>query len=146
MQAYRTTEAIRTAADTHPDLELRHLLTERIHSLEAFDDLPDDLAYLLQVVVLQAGEGLADLERPMGFSMGHCRSTGVAFDTDGFCPAWEVIEAHGHWFELTFVLSDDGAGVVVFVPMTADADLLAMCERYAQPAVYAIALPERGQP
>ena len=144
MQAYRTAEAIRTAADTHPDLELRHLLTLRIHSLEAFDDLPDDLAYLLQVVVLQAGEGVADLEGPMGFSMGHCRSTGVAFDTDGFCPAWEVIEAHGHWFELTFVLSDDGAGVVVFVPMTADAELLAMCRRYAQPAVYA--LPERGQP
>ena len=144
MQAYRTTKAIRTAADTHPDLELRHLLTERIHSLDAFDDLSDDLAYLLQVVVLQAGEGLADLERPMGFSMGHCCSTGVAFDTDGFCPAWEVIEAHGHWFELTFVLSDDGAGVVVFVPDTADAALLAMCRRYAQPAVYA--LPERGQP
>ena len=74
----------------------------------------------------------------MGFSIAHCRSTGVAFDTDSFCPAWEVIEAHGHWFELTFVLSDDGAGMVVFVPETADAALLAMCRRYAQPAVYAI--------
>jgi hypothetical protein len=132
MHIYRTIEAIRTAADTHPDLELRQFLTERIHSL--FDDLPDDLAYLLQVVVLQAGEGLADLEGPMGFSIGHCRSTGVAFDTDGFCPAWEVIDAHGRWFELTFVLSDDGAGVVVFVPMTADAELLALCRRYAVPS------------
>ena len=101
MHIYRTTEAIRTAADTHPDPELRQLLNERIQSLEEFDDLPDDLAYLLQVVVLQAGEGAADLEGPMGFSMGHCRSTGVAFDTDGFCPAWEVIEAYERWFELT---------------------------------------------
>ena len=132
MNIYRTTEAIRTAADTHPDLELRHLLTLRIQSL--FDDLPDDLACLLQVVELQAGEGAADLEGPMGFSICHCRSTGVAFDTDGFCPAWEVIEAHSHWFELTFVLSDDGAGVVVFVPDTADAALLSLCRRYAAPS------------
>ena len=131
MHIYRTTEAIRMAADTHPDPELRHLMTERIFSLEGFDDLPDDLAYLLQVVELQAGEGAADLEGPMGFSVGHCRRTGVAFDTVGFCPAWEVIEAHGHWFELTFVLSDDGAGVVVFVPDTADAALLSLCRRYS---------------
>jgi hypothetical protein len=131
---YRTTQAIRTAAGTHPDLELRQLLTERIQSLEAFDELPDDLACLLQVVELQADEGAADLEEPMGFSMGHCLSTGVTFDTDGFCPAWEVIEAHGRWFELTFVLSDDGAGVVVFVPDTADAALLALCRRYAVPS------------
>jgi hypothetical protein len=134
MHIYRTTEAIRMAADTHPDPELRHLLTLRIQSLEAFDDLPDDLAYLLQVVVLQAGESVADLQGFMGFSIGHCRSTEVAFDTDGFCPAWEVIEAHGRWFELTFVLSDDGAGVVVFVPDTAAAPLLALCRRYAVPS------------
>ena len=134
MHIYRTTEAIRTAADTHPDPELRQLLNERIQSLEAFDDLLDDLAYLLQVVVLQAGEGVADLQGFMGFPICHCRSTGVAFDTDGFCPAWEVIEAYERWFELTFVLSDDGAGVVVFVPDTADAVLLAMCRRYAVPS------------
>ena len=108
MHIYRTTEAIRTAADTHPDPELRQLLNERIQSLEAFDDLPDDLAYLLQVLVLRAGEGAADLEGPMGFSMGHCHSTGVAFDTDGFSPAREVIEAHGHWLELTSQLRTPG--------------------------------------
>ena len=139
MHIYRTTEAIRTAANTHPDLELRHLLTERIHSLEAFDDLPGDLGNLLQVLVLEPMEGAAALETLLG---GH--SCFSSFRQPGFCPTWEVIEAHGHWFELTFVLSDDGAGVVVFVPDTADAALLAMCRRYAQPAVYA--LPERGQP
>ena len=126
MQAYRTTEAIRTAADTHPDLELRHLLTERIHSLEAFDDLPGDLGNLLQVGVLEPMEGAAALETLLGG-----RSCFSSFLQPGFYPTWEVIEAHGHWFELTFVLSDDGAGVVVFVPMTADAELLAMCARYA---------------
>jgi len=128
MQTYRTTEAIRTAADTHPDLELRGLLTERIHSLEAFDDLPGDLGNLLQVGVLEPMDGAAALETLIG---GRSHFTG--FRQPGFCPTWEVIEAHGHWFELTFVLSDEGAGVVVFVPMTANADLLAMCVRYAIP-------------
>ena len=128
MQAYRTTEAIRIAADTHPDLELRHLLTERIHSLEAFDDLPGDLGNLLQVGVLEPMEGAAALETVLG-----SRSCFSGFLQPGFCPTWEVIEAHAHWFELTFVVSDAGGGVVVYVPVTADAELLAMCARYAVP-------------
>ena len=125
MNIYRTTEAIRTAAQTHPDPELRHLITERIHSL--FDDLPDDLAYLLQVVVLESGDTVADMFGHLGLP---CQDPALPH----FCPAWEVIEAHSHWFELTFVLSDDGAGVVVFVPDTADAALLSLCRRYAVPS------------
>lgn len=127
MQAYRTPASIRTAADTHPDPELRHILNARIHSLTAFDD-PDDL---LQVLVLEPGEGAVDLECSIGLTICHSSSTKAAFAEPLFYPAWEVIEAHDHWFEMTFVLSDDGAGVVVLVPGTADADLLAMCRRYA---------------
>lgn len=127
MQIFRTTEAMRTAAHTHPDLELRHLLTLRIQSLEAFDELPDELACLLQVVVLQAGEGRADMSTALGWPC-------PAPAPPDFCTPWEVIEAHSRWFELTFVLNDDGSGVVVFVPDTADAELLGMCRRYALPA------------
>lgn len=134
MHIYRTTEAILTAAHTHPDPELRHLLALRIQSLEAFDDLPDDLAYLLQVVVLESGDSVADMFGHLGLCPDHLALPCPDPALPDFCPAWEVIEAYGHWFELTFVLSDDGSGMVVFVPDTADAELLEMCRRYALPA------------
>jgi len=120
MQSYRDTVTILAAAATHPDCELRQLLCERIESLA------EDLPCLLYVLVLESGDTVADLETQIG-----SRFTG--FGQPGFCPPWEVIEAHRHWYELTFVLSDDGAGVVAFVPDTADSELLEMCRHFAVP-------------
>jgi len=60
MQSYRDTVAILAAAATHPDLELRQLLCERIESLA------DDLPCLLYVLVLEHGDTVADLETQIG--------------------------------------------------------------------------------
>ncbi len=137
MQIYQDTASILAAASTHPDTQLRHLLTLRIESLveftnplveytkpaEASDAI--DLADLMHVLVLQQGDTVADMSTALGLP---CPDPAL---TD-FCPPWEVIEAYGHWFELTFLQGDDGlGGVVVFVPDTADADLLAMCGQFA---------------
>jgi hypothetical protein len=120
MQIYQDTASILAAAINHPDPELRHLLTLRIESLG------EDLPCLLQVLILQAGDTVADMSKTLGLP---CPTP----DRPDFCPPWEVIEAYGRWFELTFLRGDDGAGVVVFVPDTADAELLALCARYAIP-------------
>ena len=51
----------------------------------------------------------------------------------GRCGVAGVCEAHAQWYEITFVLSSDGFGVVVYVPKTCtDATLLALCERFAE--------------
>ena len=45
----------------------------------------------------------------------------------GRCGVAGVCEAHAQWYEITFVLSSDGFGVVVYVPKTCtDATLLAL--------------------
>ena len=132
MQIYQDTASILAAASTHPDTQLRHLLTLRIESLVEFNDI--DLADLLQVLVLESGDSVADMFGHLGLCPDHLALSYPDPALPDFCPAWEVIEAHGRWFELTFVLRDDGSGVVVFVPDTADAELIEMCRRYALPA------------
>lgn len=122
MQIYRDTESILAAAAAYPDAQLRYLLALRIVSLG------EDLPCLLQVLILQEGDTVADMSTALGLP---CPAT----DRPDFCPPWEVIEAYGRWFELTFVRGDDGAGVVVFVTDTADAQLLAMCRRFAVPSL-----------
>ena len=121
MQIYQDTASILAAAAAYPDAQLRHLLTQRIESLG------EDLPCLLQVLILETGDTAADMFSYLGLP---CPDPAQP----DFCPPWEVIEAYGRWFELTLLRGDDGAGVVVFVPDTADADLLAMCRRFAVPS------------
>jgi len=140
MQIYKDTASILAAASTHPDTQLRHLLSLRIESLVEFtkpqveytnpEEVSDaiDLADLMHVLVLQAGDTVADMFAALDLP---CPDPALP----DFYPPWEVIEAYGHWFELTFLQGDDGlGGVVVFVPDTADAELLAMCGRFAVPS------------
>ncbi|NYF33801.1 hypothetical protein [Sphingopyxis sp. JAI108] len=48
-------------------------------------------------------------------------------------PPWEWVEAHGGWFEVPVIMSDDGFGHVYFVPDLDDIDprLLMLCRRDA---------------
>jgi len=52
-------------------------------------------------------------------------------------PACEVIEDHGHCHEMVFVLSDEGTGVILFVPKQPgiDPELLSMCAAFAVPSI-----------
>lgn len=118
MEIYRDTQAILTAAASHPDPELRRLIVNRIASLAEFDGV--ELADLMHVLVLEPGDGGEQLSQAIGQR------------TDCLLP--DVIEAHTNWFELTVVTSQDGAGVVAYVPRVgSDPELLAFCQQHAQP-------------
>jgi hypothetical protein len=118
MEIYRDTQGILNAAASHPDPELRQLITNRIKSLAEFDDV--DLADLMHVLVLEPGDGGAQLSQAIGLR--------------GMDILPEDIEAHTNWFELTVVTSQDGAGVVAYVPRVgSDPELLAFCQQVAQP-------------
>ena len=81
------------------DPNLRALIQARAETLlHEFDDMA--LHELVAFVVVEAGDSLQDLEGQLGCSPG---------------PA-ELIEEHAGYFEMVFVLSDDGFGVEVFIP------------------------------
>jgi hypothetical protein len=128
------------------DAELRYLIENTIAALSPDGTYDSDvLGYFL---IVQPGDNIATINAQIGFDILANKWTGIRFDQPGYTPSFEALEEHAGYYELVFVLGDDGAGVVVFVPMDADDDLLTLCRRYAQPAVSAVSAiaPESSQP
>lgn len=115
------------------DNEVRCLVQRRIAMLS--EEEPYDSAIHGYFLVVEQGDPLHVLEQQLGFSVLHDRLNWTHFNEPGFARPFEFIEEHSGYFEMVFVLSDDGYGVEIFVPKSgADPDLLAMCRRYAIPA------------
>ncbi|MFC3714318.1 hypothetical protein ACFOMD_17245 [Sphingoaurantiacus capsulatus] len=92
-----------------------------------------DLGELAHFLIVQAGDDLAYAEATLGFSPLANLVDGARYRESDFTPSWECIEEYGGWFELTFVLSDDGYGAVLFVEEAEDVDpeLLSLCREYS---------------
>lgn len=134
MEIFKTAESIESAATHHPNAELRHLLSARIESLsDLLDEFP--ISDLMHVMVMETGDAAQSLEATLSLPI-FTNGLGLDVSDAAFVPSWEICEAHAHWYEITFVLSSDGFGVVVYVPKTCtDATLLALCERFAETPV-----------
>ena len=131
MEIFKTSESIQSAATHHPDAELRHLLSARIESLsDLLDEFP--LSDLMHVIVMETGDTAQSLEAALSLPI-FTNGLGLDVSDPAFVPSWEVCEAHVQWYEITFILSSDGFGVVVYVPKTCtDVTLLDLCERFAE--------------
>lgn len=111
-----TSIAMQQAIDAAIDDALRALLTSRMEQLDAIDDY--ELGELAHFFVVEQGDDADDIapDPTIGFD-------GVHYGDPCFLPAWEAIERHGDWFELTFILSDDGFGHVILIPDRKGIDL-----------------------
>jgi hypothetical protein len=130
MRVLRDPAAVADIAD--PDL--RALLARRFIDIcqgEPYD--PDEIGDL---VVVEPGDSLAQLEQATSCSIAHGRFSDTCYGDANFVPAWECLEEHPHCYEIVFVLSDSGFGVVLFVPKQEGIDplLLRMCRGYGVPA------------
>lgn len=101
------------------DPTLRALIEKRVEALAEFDDCP--LEALVTFIVVEPGDTLKAIDAVLGRS--------VVGGTH------ELIEAHAGFYEMVFVLSDDGAGIEVFIPKIPGVppELLAMCADHAMP-------------
>ena len=102
-------------ASTVTDPELRHLISRVYDSVIEFPEI------LCFVLLVEAGDSIPTLDAQLGFSI--------------LSTPRDILEEHAGYFEMLFVISDDGSGVEVFVPKTAGIapDLLAMCAQFASP-------------
>ena len=130
MELYENTNSIYMASMRHTDNDLRHLIKRRIASFKDYG-IEFDLADLFTIIVLEPGDKAEALEEAIPNSVLTDWNDREWFEP-GFTPPWEVCEIHPRWFEITFIVSDDGFGVVVYVPRQTCTDtvLLNMCERY----------------
>ncbi len=108
-------QIIRPAAAATADPELCQLITDTFARVA---DCPEILGYILLV---EPGDTIASLDAQLGFPTLAGRH--------------EFIVEHAGYFELVYVLGQDGCGFEVFVPTTLIdlPDLLAMCALYAIP-------------
>lgn len=119
---------IRTESDLQAleDPDLLDLIRRRIADTAEY---VDHLSELVFFVIVEPGDDIAAVGDALGFSLLANRFDGIAFGEPGFTPSWDVLDEHAGFYELVYVLSDDGQGVTVFVAKAEGvlAELLAMC-------------------
>jgi hypothetical protein len=128
MQIIREPEGTASIADP----ELRHLIEKTIRDLsEDYPYDPDVLGYFL---IVQPGDTLEAIDTQLGFDILANRWTGIRFDQPGYTQSFECLDEHVGYYEMVFIISDDGYGIEVFIPKSIDIpDLLSMCAKFAVP-------------
>ncbi len=112
-------QIIRTAAEPAATVavgpELRHLIAQVFATVS---DCPEILGFIL---IVEPGDTIAGIDVVLRFSVLANRH--------------EFILEHVNWYELVYVLGQDGSGLEVFVPKTIDLpELLTMCVQQAVPS------------
>jgi hypothetical protein len=113
------------------DTSLRQLIELRISQLRRNFVGPINQVVMFHVV--EAGDGQEQVANSVGFSPLTNLVDGTTFGDPDFQPSFEWITCHGRWFELVYILTDDGFGTIVFVPNApgTEFDLHSMCLEYA---------------
>ncbi|BBD00569.1 MULTISPECIES: hypothetical protein [Sphingobium] len=129
----RDAQAMRLTIESTTDVEQRSLLERRFEQFGTIDGY--DLGEVAHFLVVQPGDTMEVLDAALGFPVLGNLVDGTPYGAPGFMPSTEWISDHGDWFEMAYVLSDDGFGWIVFVPKAdgVDASLLAMCADHALP-------------
>ena len=127
MHVLRDADSVQAFLATTPDPELHRLIADRLADLSDYDDM--DLGDLVNFIVMEINDPVAVLDAALGFAILSNRFDATPYGTPGFTPSWDALTEHPAWFELVYVLSDDGFGLVVLIPKHpgVDAELIAMC-------------------
>jgi hypothetical protein len=115
---------------------VRTLLHKRFAELS--EDEPYEPAVNGFFIVVEAGDGIDAVEQQSGCRLLSNRFSDGRFGGASFVPDWECLTFHAGrdgtpgCFEMVFVLSDDGYGVVILIPQQdgIDPELLALCRAY----------------
>ena len=121
MIVIRTAEGMARALDSPLDPELKHWLQDHWDRLAEWRDY--ELSELAVFLIVQAGDSLELAEAIIGQTL---------VQDEAFVLPPELVARRGGWIEVTFILSDDGFGLVLLVEIAAntDHDLLAACNHH----------------
>lgn len=115
------------------DASIRELVQRRF--TEICDGEVYDAETHGEMFLVEAGDTLTSLERETGFWIATNPFDEARFPDADFVPVCEYLEEHEQCYELTFLASDDGAGVCLFIPKSRsiDTDVVAFCAAFAVP-------------
>jgi len=108
----RTYAALSDASAVFEGNEVHDLLEAHVERLVEYADF--DLTDLAMFAIVTPGDTLEVIQEELGRSL---------IDRAGaFIQPPEIIQRHADWFEIAFILSDDGFGLVLFVPIDSNTD------------------------
>lgn len=96
------------------DPDLLAVLALRRDQLLEHDDY--DLGELALFLVAEPADTIAAIEGVGGVALATNLVDGSKYGEPGFTANFEYVERHGAWFEAVTIVSDDGFGIVLFVP------------------------------
>jgi len=116
------------------DADLRGFVRRRTHEIVGEDEWVMERHGLL--ILVDPGDTGEQLERESGVYLFWDIFCDFRYGDPGFLPGCEALEDYGFLYEMTFVLNDDGCGVIFFIPKQdgVDAELLSMCATFAASA------------
>jgi hypothetical protein len=97
--------AINDSATNHPDPNFRCLLSRLLPAISCDGEF--DPTELVRLVIIEPGDTLETLNAELGYAL---------------TPDWEARDREGGWYALTYILSDWGEGLLVFIPDQPDID------------------------
>ena len=112
----------------HPDI--LKLVTLRLAQLES--NIPSPM------IIVEPGDSLSDIEKEIGFPILTNLFDDITYPDPDFMPSCEVLEDHGGFYEMLFILGDGEEAIEIFIPKTGvDSLLLAMCADFStRPEAY----------
>ena len=97
------------------DPDLKAILLERLALL--YPEFSDwNLSELASFIIVEPGDCIEAIEHELGMSPTVNLVDGKRFPDPAFEPSWEFCIARKGYYDLTFVLSDSGLGIVLLVP------------------------------
>jgi hypothetical protein len=139
MQRLRDLESVRAI----PQVEWREFILNRI------EQICDGAVYVSGVhgefVLVEAADNVNVIEVATGCKFVTNICDGSRLGDGGITPCFEWVAEHLTCYEMPFVLSDDGYGLVFIIPKQSgmDAELMNLCAAYAEPVLdcVTIAIP-----
>ena len=84
------------------------------------------------LIIVEIGDTVEDIENEIGFCILTNLFDDVRFPDPDFVPSCEVLEDHGTFYEMVFILSDGDDAIEIFIPKVGvDPLLLSMCSQFA---------------
>lgn len=114
MLSLKTRSSMEAALRSNLNPAIRHLIRQRMEQLGGFTD--NDLDGLVEFNIVEPGDTPSLIEAALGFSPLTNIIDGSRFGDDGFMPSFEWMLDHRSFFELVYILTDDGFGTIVIVP------------------------------
>ena len=112
--------------------QLHHITDSDIHKLVNLRLTQLGSILPSPMIIMEPGDSLSSIEKEIGFSILTNLFDDTTYPDPDFMPSCEVLEDHGGFYEMLFILGDGEEAVEIFIPKTVvDPALLSMCADFA---------------